>query len=186
MSKLQFLDNLYKTKILPNIIIHESGCHLLKTHLTNDGYARTFISKIYEGVNTKMGSHRLTYQVVNKQILPSDTHVLHKCDVRNCVNPDHLFSGSNHDNILDKIAKGRMPSMKGSKNPNSILTEQQVLHIYSNKYLPRFKRKTIKYFQVLYNISKSTVVDILYNKSWKELTSFYSEQYLELKELRHG
>jgi hypothetical protein len=185
-TKLEYLKYLYTTKVLPKVIIYHTGCHLIGTDLSNDGYARTFISRIYWGIDTKMGCHRLTYQVVNNIILPKDIHVLHKCDTPNCVNPEHLFEGSNYDNVLDKMAKGRMPCMKGSSNNNSKLTEKEVLAIYSNKFLPKTKRLTIKNLQVVYNISRSAIVDILYGKNWKELTSFYDEQRLELLELRNG
>lgn len=38
---------------------------------------------------------------------PGELHVLHKCDNRKCVRPDHLFLGTNLDNILDSMRKGR-------------------------------------------------------------------------------
>lgn len=50
--------------------------------------------------------HRVAWSLF-KGPIPEDLHVLHKCDVRNCVNPYHLFLGTNLDNIHDRIAKGR-------------------------------------------------------------------------------
>lgn len=53
-----------------------------------------------------MGAHRYSWILAHGEI-PAGMKVLHKCDVRCCVNPDHLFLGTQKDNIADMMAKGR-------------------------------------------------------------------------------
>ena len=56
--------------------------------------------------------HRVAWMLYRGAI-PPGLYVLHRCDNRACVNPDHLFLGTHLDNIRDMLAKGR-----GSKPPN--------------------------------------------------------------------
>lgn len=52
-------------------------------------------------------AHRFSYQL-NVGVVPDNLYVLHRCDNRACVRPDHLFLGTARDNILDCFHKGRM------------------------------------------------------------------------------
>ena len=60
-----------------------------------------------DGNRRLTGTHRVAWECLVGPI-PAGALVLHKCDVPNCVNPDHLFLGSHDDNTKDMISKGRM------------------------------------------------------------------------------
>ena len=55
---------------------------------------------------TSIGAHRISYSIFKGDI-PDGLHVLHTCDNKKCVNPDHLFLGNAQDNMTDKTLKGR-------------------------------------------------------------------------------
>lgn len=73
-------------------------------------------------------AHRASWEIYRGEI-PVGIHVLHKCDVPQCVNPDHLFLGTHSENILDCSRKGRMPQKK--------LSDDDVANIRSSKLLQR-------------------------------------------------
>lgn len=72
--------------------------------------------------------HRLTWINTNGPI-PKGMCVLHTCDNPPCVNLDHLFLGTQADNIADMVAKGRQRGAPGSSNGFAKLTEGQVVAI---------------------------------------------------------
>lgn len=77
-----------------------SGCWLWTGALQRKGYGWT----AFRGASTL--AHRASWAIHNGEI-DGAWHVLHRCDVRSCVNPAHLFLGTNDDNVADRIAKGR-------------------------------------------------------------------------------
>lgn len=94
------LIDLFRSRTIPE---PNTGCLLWTETIRSNGYgAITFKNK-------PILSHRLSWQISFGQI-PKGVSVLHKCDVRACVNPDHLFLGTQKDNILDMMFKNRFPS----------------------------------------------------------------------------
>lgn len=76
------------------------GCWLHLLGIRGDGYAT-----IKRG-GVQRGAHQVAWAQHNGPI-PKGLWVLHRCDVRCCVNPSHLFLGTAKDNAADRQAKGR-------------------------------------------------------------------------------
>lgn len=69
----------------------------------------------------QVGAHRYSWFLANGPI-PTGMYVLHTCDDRACVNPAHLFIGTQRDNIRDMIAKGR------ARGRRALPPVQQIVH----------------------------------------------------------
>ena len=65
---------------------------------------------------------------LGRDLEPSEC-ACHSCDNPSCVNPDHLWPGSNADNVADRLRKGRLAGAPGESNRNARLTEAQVEEI---------------------------------------------------------
>lgn len=100
-----------------------SGCYLWLGSIRGQGYGSACYNK------TKSSAHRISY-ALNCGPIPRGLQVLHRCDVRLCVNPGHLFLGTHQQNIADRDAKGRTAPVSGLKNPSVKLTEEQVEEIF--------------------------------------------------------
>jgi hypothetical protein len=92
-----------------------SGCWLWLGSVNKAGYGRLGKDK------RERQAHRLSYSVHRGEI-PKGVLVLHRCDVRCCVNPSHLFLGSHADNAIDRESKGRGFSMHGAEHPKAKLS----------------------------------------------------------------
>jgi hypothetical protein len=83
-------------------------------------------------VNNKRNmAHRVAYELT-KGPIPSGLLVCHKCDVRACINPEHLFLGTYKDNTADMMRKGRH-----RPHTSKQLTDAQVLEIFQSGELYR-------------------------------------------------
>ncbi len=60
-------------------------------------------------------AHRIAWMIVHGSEPPNNQNVLHRCDNPPCVNPEHLFIGTQLDNVLDAEAKGRRDGLHRSK-----------------------------------------------------------------------
>ena len=131
-----------------------TGCWLWSGPTDTNGYGRFRLhGKSY-------GAHRASYELHHGPIGRSDLFVCHKCDVPGCVNPDHLFIGTQAENIADCISKGRFP--KGEKQKTSKLKEADVADIRSG-------RLSALEFAKLYNVDPTTVRAAQVGESWAHI-----------------
>ena len=72
--------------------------------------------------------HRLSY-AAHVGAVPADICVLHRCDNTHCINPAHLFLGTQHDNVMDCVRKDRRVKHAGETHPGAKLTELDVVVI---------------------------------------------------------
>lgn len=112
-------------------------------------------------------AHRVSWELANGPIPDGDgyhgTCVCHRCDNPLCVNPTHIFLGSNEDNQADMTRKGRRP--RGSKIGNSKLIESVVADMRD-----RYARGVNTRSQLAkeYGVSLTTVCDIIKGKWWRQ------------------
>lgn len=101
-----------------------SGCWLWDASTTRGGYGQ------YWRGRERWRAHRLSFWIYVGDIPPGKL-VCHRCDVPSCVNPDHLWIGSDRDNVLDTIRKGRrvVRVSGGEKHNWSKLTARDVVAI---------------------------------------------------------
>lgn len=109
--------------------------------------------------------HRIAYYYFHK-VDPLDNDVLHTCDNPKCVNPSHLFLGTNLDNIKDKMNKGRYNHIKGSQMGNATLSEDLVKLI--KQYLAQGYTQTS--IAKAFLVTKQTIWKIAHNEAWTHVS----------------
>lgn len=134
------------------------GCWLWTGPLSAYGYGMIRTG----GRGAYVYAHRLAWELHHGPI-PAGLFVLHRCDVRDCVNPDHLFLGKHEDNQRDKFAKGR--GHKGEKSPQAKITEPQAVEIIEALARGESPRTIAPRF----GVSRGSVYAILRGENWKHL-----------------
>lgn len=142
-------------------IITPRGCWECISHSINwDGYTQMRV----KGRTARL--HRVVFELEREKIKPGNV-VIHKCDNPRCFNPDHLSQGTQRDNVLDMVRKGRGYDRRGTRNPRSILTERDV---YEIKHFLKFTKFLQREIAALYGVDKSAISLIKLGKRYPEIT----------------
>ena len=88
--------------------------------------------------------------------------ICHRCDNPKCINFDHIFLGTQSDNNLDKIFKGREKNVHGTAHYAAKLTEEDVMKMRSDN-------RTMEEIAKDYNVAPSTVNCVKLRQTWKHI-----------------
>lgn len=121
--------------------------------------------------NKAMKAHRYAY--AQSRGVPFDAiegwHVCHTCDNPPCVRPDHLFLGTDADNLRDAARKGRMSTEarravnRGVRNPSAKLTPGDVASIRAEYATGRTPQWLLA---KMYSVARSTIGRIISKRGW--------------------
>lgn len=117
-----------------------------------------------QGVWTNRHATRVTWELMHGPI-PDGYNVCHKCDNPPCVNPKHLFLGTQSDNAQDMIRKGRNNAAVGERQGNAKLTWADVKQIRS-LYQPRIFG--LKRLSKMFGVHNVTILRIIQGRMWKD------------------
>ncbi len=135
---------------------NNKGCIRWLGWKNDDGYGKFSVGKIYKF------AHRIAYELFVGEI-PKGKNILHKCDVRDCCNIDHLYIGTQHENNIDAHTRKRRSS-KGVENGHAKLDEKDVKYIKS-----MFGKITVAQLSRDYKVSESCIHDIKHGRSWRDI-----------------
>ena len=125
----------------------ESGCHEWQALLHRDGYGKFSYNQ------KTIPAHRAAYLLFKGEI-PSGKFVLHSCDNRKCVNPEHLFIGTQIDNISDMDSKQR----RGTKSQLTYADVEEIKGLLSVRYSQEYIAKQ-------FNVDQTTISRIKLGKT---------------------
>lgn len=145
--KERFLDKVNKNG--PN------GCWLWMASIGRNGYGR---------ISARSGrmedAHRISWKLFRRPI-PKGAYILHHCDNKRCVNPNHLLLGTQSQNMKDAVKKGRV------KPPsNARLTEDQVRQIRKEHEAGNITQASL---ERKYGMSRSAIYSIVHRITWKHI-----------------
>jgi hypothetical protein len=141
-------------RLLANVEIEDSGCWRWLGTRNRKGYGRF-------GMNGEWKAHRVMWELYNEQRIPQGLHVLHSCNRPECIQPAHLRTGCNQDNVDDKVASGRQP--RGEDNGQATITEMEageILFLYQEGQLSQ------RAIGNVYGVSQSCVRRIGTRRTW--------------------
>lgn len=163
-------------------VLKTEGCWIWTASKTKAGYGQIQIRALS---HMPIHAHRMAWELRNGPI-PKGMHVLHRCDNPSCVNPDHLFLGTQSDNNRDRLEKGRTASgdqngarthpeknpfvvnggsgLSGEKHPMARLSLDQVLEIrILAKNAPRGTQRKLAR---RYGVSETQISRIVLGRSY--------------------
>ena len=155
MSRPMATLSTYRRRFNERYVVVSSGCWEWTAPLIEEGYGQMS----YFGITEK--AHRVSW-ILHVSSIPKGMCIIHKCNNRKCVNPDHLYIGTVSDNVQDAIKSG---SFSGRGHGIKKLTKLDVLYIRDMLALGTPHWLIAKQ----YNVSRTAISGISTGKTWSHV-----------------
>jgi hypothetical protein len=132
-----------------------SGCWIWMGNCSKSGYGKVKINQ------KDLRAHRAAW-ILFRGSIPDGLVLCHKCDIRPCVNPEHLFPGSLRDNTQDMIRKGRYSHRSCANHPDARLSLSQVGEIRQ-----RYEKGNGTILAKEFGVSSTSIYSIINGNKWK-------------------
>ena len=152
-----------KTRLMSKAKEDDNGCWVWQPYKDKDGYGK--IDLKINGIRSCIGAHRVSYATFIGAI-PEGVNVLHHCDNPACINPEHLFLGTQKDNMEDMYAKGRENYLVGESCSWSKLAENKVKVIRATC---KYTNLTNKEIGEIFNVKSGTISAVNNRRRWKHV-----------------
>ena len=133
------------------------GCWIWHASKDRKGYG------LFGASGMALQAHRISWTLAFGSI-PIGLHILHRCDNPSCVNPDHLFPGTNAENAVDKSRKGR--SMRGERCAFAKLTEAKVIEIRAKYDAGEMNQTELA---TEYGMAANSINGVVNRRVWKHI-----------------
>jgi len=130
--------------------------------LLNSGYSQLGVGSESNGTRAVRMGHRISWLIHFGEV-PEEKMVLHKCDNRKCVNPNHLYLGTHKENMQD--AYNRMTMSRGEQHHNAKLTKEKVIEL-RNRYADG---ESIRSLSRSFKLDRATVKAAAIRKTWRQV-----------------
>jgi hypothetical protein len=153
------------TRFMKHVVVdHETGCWNWTGTKNRAGYGSIQVNQY------KRFAHRVSWEIHKGAIPPAEGYhghvVCHRCDNPPCVNPEHLFLGTQYTNMKDRDSKGRRVAAVGSSHAMSKLTEVDVRAIRAMAETGR-----VSQFELArsFKVSRGMISLVVNRKNWKHI-----------------
>jgi hypothetical protein len=142
----------------------EDDCWLWTGAQVNSGYG---VVGLLRPNKRNILAHRMAWMLENGKAVPMGHFICHRCDVKLCCNPRHLFPGTPKSNVEDMIQKGRRVILYGVRPGNTKLTLEQAKEI---KRLHATGEYSTYRLGKMFGVAPVTAWHVIKGNNWKCLS----------------
>lgn len=110
-------------------------------------------------------AHRFAWELTNG-VIPNGLYVLHQCDNPSCVRPDHLYLGTQGDNMADCAAKGRLVTVRGASKHRAVLNDDAVREIRRLYATGAFSQRELS---KQFGVCNKVVCQVIHRQRWSHV-----------------